>query len=179
VWGCSRILILHFLLVTGVTGLKENLRSLTIIWPGSGAAARVLFVLARCVSGSGSFRCSWPGKILVGSLISGRSRSPGLLFFPAPNLIDGATERWIAKVVMGKQGFPGSGMSWNSRGGGHRRGGRALGRAYGAIHVLPDASYLTSGSSVETATGLGRSRFRARGVHWSKRWRMPATAFCR
>ncbi len=168
--------ITHFLLVTMGYGLKENLRSLTIIWPAAGLLLAVLFVLPVR-------QWIWViplqivAEILVGSLNIRAQPLAWTAFFPLANLIDGATGALVAKKLMVEAsvprirqvlGFIGSAAIGAAVG--------ALFGAFGAIHVLPDASYLNQWQLWWSGNWLGSLAVAPVVFTWAVRRRMPPSA---
>lgn len=166
----------YFVLVTAGYGLKENLGSLTIIWPAAGFLLVVLF-LVPVRQWFWIIPLQLAAEILVGSLTIRAQPLGWTASFPLANLIDGATGALVARKLMVQAtvprirevlGFIGSAAIGAAVG--------ALVGAFGAIHVLPDASYLNQWQLWWSGNWLGTLAVAPVVFTWAVRLRTPPTA---
>ena len=168
--------IVYTLLIAAGYELKENLRSLTIIWPAAGLLLVVLFMMPVR---------QWllivplelAAEILVG-ILNARGEPIGWsALFPVANFIDAATGALTARWLMGEATVPrirqvmqfiGSAALGAAVG--------ALAGAYGAIHVLPDAKYLEQWQLWWAGNWLGSLTVAPVAFTWAIRWRTPVYA---
>lgn len=166
----------YALLVAAGYQLKENLHSLTIIWPAAGLLLAVLF-LTPVRLWIWIIPLQFGAEILAGLFNQRGQPFAWDAFFPLANLIDGATGALIAKRLIGDRPHPrishvvefiGAAAIGAAAG--------ALAGAFGATRVLPDASYLNQFQIWWAGNWLGSVVIAPAVVTWVLRWRIPAEA---
>jgi signal transduction histidine kinase len=168
--------IVYALLVAAGYELKENLRSLTIIWPAAGLLIVVLF-MAPTRQWIWFVPLQIAAEILVGYLNIQGQPIGWTAFFPVANLIDGATGALTARWLMGEATVPRIRQVMQFFG--SAAIGAAIGAlvgAYGAIHLAPNANYLEQWQLWWAGNWLGSLTIAPVAFTWAIRWRTPAYA---
>jgi signal transduction histidine kinase len=166
--------IIYAMLVVAGYGLKEDVRSLTVIWPASGLLIVVLFMtpvrqwiwvvpLQLAVEG------------VVGWLNIRGAPVAWAGLFPIANLIDGATGALAARWLMGEATVPRirQVMQFISCAAIGAAVGALVG-AFGAIHLLGHSSYLDQWQLWWAGNWLGSLTVAPVAFTWAIRWRTPA-----